>query len=140
MIPYIDMQLNVWGRWALRQERGALGYPSVSQMFREARCGGSYKSREPFGIDEYVGDTDLAVRRLNEADRQLCVQRYQLGGTADEVSARMGIGKSTLFRRIDAVHQALMGLMNDIAAEHEVVRRNVAEIEKRAVDVVGMNH
>ena len=42
----------------------------------------------------------------------------------------MGIGKSTLFRQIDAVHQALMGLMNDIAAEHEVVRRNVAEIER----------
>lgn len=85
-------------------------------MFNQMPSGDGYGSKEPFGINEYVQDTDMAVMRLCEADRSLCVEVYQIGGKSAEVAIRIGIAKRTLYDRIDRMHIALMGHLNDIAA------------------------
>lgn len=122
MIPYIEVQLCAWGRWAIKSCSRACGYPPVSPMFRDMKTSAVYGSREPFGVDEYVNETDLAVQRLGEEDRRLCVERYQVGGSADEIAARVGLSKRTLFRRIDALQVAVMEHLNVIAAESECSR------------------
>jgi hypothetical protein len=118
MIEYINVQLSIWGKWAARRNSEGLGYPSISPMFNQAQHGGSYGSQLPPGVCdcEYVRETDLAVSRLPDADRALCVQFYQHGGTAVSVAQRMGIARQRLYERLDAVHRAVMGHLNDIAA------------------------
>lgn len=118
MIPYIDMQLSIWGKWVVRSESRSLGFPSVCPMFRDASHGGAYGSREPIGVSDmiYVDQTDRAVQRLENADRVLCVEFYQRGGTAVEIAARLGIKRQRLYERIDAVHQKVMGFLNDLAS------------------------
>lgn len=114
---YMHMQLGIWGKWAARQNSRGLGYPSISPMFNQAQHGGSYGSQLPPGVCdcEYVRETDQAVQRLPEADRALCVQLYQVGGTAKEVAQRLGCAVRTLYDRLDRVHRAVMGHLNDIA-------------------------
>ncbi len=116
MIDYINMKLSIWGKWAVRRYSAGLGYPSVCPMFRLIRHGGGYRSDVPYGVDEYVMETDQAVRRLPAADVALCVEFYQRGGTGAEVARRLGIARQRLYERLDAVHRAVMGHLNDIAA------------------------
>jgi hypothetical protein len=115
---YIHMQLGIWGKWAARQNSKGLGYPSISPMFNQAQHGGSYGSQLPPGVCdcEYVRETDQAVQRLPEEDRALCVQLYQVGGTAVAVAGRLGMARQRLYERLDTVHRAVMGHLNDIAA------------------------
>jgi len=118
MIPYIDMQLSIWGKAAVRAGSRALGYPTVCPMFRDASHGGAYGSREPIGVSDmiYIDQTDRAVQRLDKPDQVLCVEFYQRGGTAVEIAARLGIRRQRLYERIDAVHHKVMGFLNDISA------------------------
>lgn len=128
MIAYVEVQLCAWGRWAQRQAARSVGYPSVSPMFRDMKAGGGYGSREPFGVDEYVQDTDLAVKRLPVSDIKVCYERYQRGGSAQDVAARLGVSKPTMFRRLDAIHQALVGHMNDIEVERDAPRSRLLNV------------
>lgn len=118
MIEYINVQLSIWGKWASRQNSKGLGYPSISPMFNQAQHGGSYSSQTPFGVYEceHIRETDLAVQRLVEEDRALCVEFYQVRGTAVDIARRLGIARQRLYERLDAVHRAVMGHLNDIAA------------------------
>lgn len=116
MIEYINVQLSVWGKWALARSTSGLGYPSVSPMWMQAQHGGVYASEVPCGVCEYVHETDQAVQRLAAPDQALCVEFYQVGGSAVAVANRLGIARRTLYDRIDAVHRAVMGHLNDIAA------------------------
>jgi hypothetical protein len=118
MIEYINVQLSIWGKWAVRRNGQGLGYPSVSPMFNQVQHGGSYGSSMPAGVCdcEYVRETDLAISRLTEDDRALCVQFYQHGGSAVSVAQRLGIARQRLYERLDTVHRAVMGHLNDIAA------------------------
>lgn len=118
MIEYINVQLSIWGKWAVRRSSAGLGYPSVSPMFSQVQHGGAYSSSIPPGICEgdYVRQTDLAVQRLDPADRALCVEFYQVSGTAVDIARRLGIARQRLYERLDVVHRAVMGHLNDIAA------------------------
>lgn len=116
MIEYIHVQLAIWGKWAVRRSSKALGYPSVSPMWRDMKHGGSYCSRSPIGICDHVQETDRAVQRLSPEDRVLCVEFYQVGGTAVAIAGRLGMARQRLYERLDAVHRAVMGHLNDIAA------------------------
>lgn len=118
MIEYINVQLSIWGKWAVRQNSNGLGYPSISPMFSQAQHGGSYSGQTPFGVCECerIRETDLAVQRLPDADRALCVEFYQRGGTAVSIAGRLGIARQRLYERLDAVHRSVMGHLNDIAA------------------------
>lgn len=114
--PYIEVQLIAWGRWASKAAARAIGYPSTSPMFNDARSSCVHESSPPFGIDEYVQDTDLAVQRLEPAMRALCVEVYQIGGTQREIAVRLHTSQSGVNRLIGTLHQQVMGHLNDIAA------------------------
>lgn len=118
MIPYADHLLCSWGQWSRRMAARAVGYPSCSPMFRDAPGGQGYASRPPLGLgrqDNAV--TDLAIQRLDPEDRRLCVEVYQVGGKTVEVAARLGWYRERVSRRLHVVHQALLGHLNDIAAD-----------------------
>jgi len=115
-IPYIEVQLCVWGEWANKHAARAIGYPSTSPMFNDAPRGDGFGSSEPFGVEEYVHDTDQAVRRLGPEMRALCVQVYQIRGRTVDIAARMGVARSTLYDRLHRMHQEVAGHLNDIAA------------------------
>lgn len=119
MIEYINVQLSIWGKWAARQNSKGLGYPSISPMFKDVKHGGTFGSQLPPGVCvlEYVRVTDQAVQRLSEQDRALCVEFYQVRGTAVEIARRLGMARQRLYERLDVVHRAVMGHLNDIAAE-----------------------
>lgn len=116
MIDYVNVQLSIWGKWAVARSTHGLGYPRVSPMFQQMQHGGVYRSREPAGVCEYVQDTDQAVQRLSAEDRVLCVEFYQRGGTGAAVARRLGLARRTLYNRIDSIHCAVLGHLNDIAA------------------------
>lgn len=118
MIPYADHLLCSWGQWSRRMAARAVGYPSCSPMFRDAAAGQGYASRPPLGLDRQDNAvTDLAVQRLDPEDRRLCVEVYQVGGKTVEVAARLGWYRERVSRRLHVVHQALLGHLNDIAAD-----------------------
>ena len=116
MIDYIHLQLSIWGRWAVRRSTSGLGYPTVSPMFKDRIGPSQYNSCEPPGVTEYVHCTDQAVARLPAEDKRLCVEFYQIGGKATEIAQRMGIRRQRLYERLDGVHCAVLGHMNDIEA------------------------
>lgn len=129
MIEYIEVQLCAWGRWALRQDSGALGYPKTSPMFREYRSGGAYSSSVPFGVQDYVDDTDAAIKRCSLDQRKLAAQMYMVGGAAGDVASRLGISRRTLYRRLDVLHLVVMDRLHDI----EIERQDFAAATKAAV-------
>ena len=114
--PYIEVQLIAWGRWASRHAARAVGYPSESPMFRQSQSSSVYGSSIPFGIEEYVMDTDKAVQRLDPPMRALCVQVYQIGGTQREIARRMRTSQASVSRMIASMHMQVMAHLNDIAA------------------------
>lgn len=118
MIDYINVQLSVWGKAMVHRGSAGLGYPSVSPMFRDASHGGAYGSREPLGVSDsvYIDETDRAVQRLCPDDQRLCVEFYQVGGTAVDIARRLGIARQRLYERVHAVHCLVLGFLNDIAA------------------------
>ena len=90
MSDYASYLLCAWGAWARRQASGALGYPRVSPMFRDAPVAKGYASKPPLGLDVTdVQATDAAVQRLSAGDRRMCVEVYQHGGTTVEIAARL---------------------------------------------------
>lgn len=122
MIEYIHTQLSIWGRWSARGASRDVGYPSVCPMFKDVRHGGAYGSAPPPGVGtahslDDVLITDQAVKRLSQDQKSIVVEYYVVGGKGDEVAKRIGIARRTLYDRLTAVQQSLLGHMNDIAAD-----------------------
>jgi len=120
MIDYVNVQLSAWGKWAARNASKGMGYSSICPMFKQAQHGGAFGPSIPAGIDvsgiDHIRDTDEAVRRLDEASRALCVEYYVIRGSSEEIANRMGVTKKTIYNRIDALHQKVLGLLNDVVA------------------------
>jgi len=97
MKAQIEVLLSMWGRWAIRRAAGALGYPRVSPMFRQAPSGDAYGSQEPLGIGEpELMLVDAAVGRLPGVLKLVVIETYQIGGSLREVGARLGVHHNTL--------------------------------------------
>lgn len=120
MIPYIDSQLSIWGKWSVAKASRGLGFSPVCPMFKQARYCGGFGSSVPVGVTidavENVLDMDAAVGRLAQEQRRLCVEFYIVRGSGEEVAGRLGMAKRTLYDRIHCVHQALLGHLNDVVA------------------------
>lgn len=101
---------------------GGTGWPSTSSMFKDAPSGQSHCSKPPLGVGSQSSEcevTDQAVQRLKCSDQQLfdlAVAFYKTGGTGQEIATRLGIGKRTLYDRLDSLHQKMIGHLNDIEA------------------------
>lgn len=120
MIDYVNVQLSAWGKWSARNASKGMGYSPICPMFKQAQHGGAFGSSIPVGVDvsgiDHIRDTDEAVRRLDAASRALCVEYYVIRGSSEEISKRMGVTKKTIYNRIDALHQKVLGLLNDVVA------------------------
>lgn len=89
-------------------------------MFKDAPSGVvPAASRPPLGVGGQASEceeTDLAVRRLPEADRLLLNEVYVVGGTTKAVAERLGWHRQRVPERLDAAGQRLLGLLNDVVA------------------------
>lgn len=120
IILVVNHMLCSWGRWSARQRDGGNGYPRMSPMFNLSPKGGSYESHCP-DIDQDLLDTDEAIKRLEQKDRVLCIEIYQIGGSGRAIAKRLNMSQMGYIRnvmRVDLprIHRELMGHLNDISA------------------------
>lgn len=120
IIFHIDHLLCAWGRWSARQRDGGNGYPRISPMFNDMPKGDAYESHCP-NIEQDQLDTDTAISRLDQPDRAICVEIYQVGGSSREIAGRMGMPRTSYDRKVlrialPRIHRELMGHLNDISA------------------------
>jgi len=89
-------------------------------MFVGARFDGIYGSKPPVGVevcgDDHVQDTDAAVNRLDVTMRKLAIEYYVVGGSAVDVSRRLGVARQRMYERLHALHQSVLGHLNDVVA------------------------
>lgn len=120
MIPYIDTQLSIWGKWSMARASKGLGYPSTCPMFKDARHGGAFGSLPPLGVSldsiDTIEDTDKAVRRLSEDNRTLAIEFYVHHRSGVDLAKQLGVSRSRLYERLHSLHQSMLGLLNNVVA------------------------
>lgn len=104
----IEVLLSMWGRWAIKRASGALGYPSVSPMFRDEPQGDSYGPGIPLGTCEAdILAVDAAVGRLPDVLRLTVMHVYQRGGSMRSIAVRMGVHHLAVGKYLAAAHDKI---------------------------------
>lgn len=120
MISYIDTQLSIWGKWSIAKASKGIGFSATCPMFKDVRPSGVFASQPPMGVTvdslDDILSTDAAVQRLSNDQRRLAVEFYVIGGKGGDVAVRLGLERRTLYNRLQALHQAVLGHLNDVVA------------------------
>lgn len=105
MIQWIDSILHSWGRWAVRHEYAAIGFPATSAMFRDTPSSAVFESRLPFGLsDDDYRDVDAAVKGLPEHQRAAVTLKYVLRLGRTRCCRELGCGDASFVHLIDLSH------------------------------------
>lgn len=131
MIEYIDIQLSVWGRWVMRRASQGLGYPQVSPMFRDWRAPSRFDSRPPFGVEDCVDDINTALQRCPQELRNVAFAVYVVLGTGDATATLLGVSRATVYRRLDALHAAVLDQLHEIELDRQEAARAIRRTQAR---------
>lgn len=104
----IEVLLSMWGKWAIRRDSGALGYPSVSPMFRDSPRTDAFGSAPPLGFSESdILEVDAAVMRLPTGLRVVVIEVYQRCGSMRKAARRLGFSVQSVGKYLDAAHDKI---------------------------------
>ena len=113
MIVYINARLNAWAEWHARRGDSGLGFPRECSYTRlQARSGSGFKAE----VDDAAWETHRGVNALIIERRAAVFSFYVRRGLVIQKARDCGCSVATLYRRIDAAHQDLLGWLNDEAA------------------------
>jgi len=104
----IKVLLSRWGRWAIKRDSGALGYSSVSPMFRDAPAGDSYGETLPIGIaGSDLLAVDAAVMRLPDVLKLVVLYIYQRNQSLRAAAQQLGVSHQSAGKYLEQAHQKI---------------------------------
>lgn len=108
MIEWIDRLLSRWGRWSVRRESSALGYGSVSPMFRDCATGGGWSPEYDTGFTPRdLIECEAAVNGLPLVIRVVVIAHYQRGKGTRETAAACGVSCKTVTQYLGQAHEQM---------------------------------
>lgn len=121
MKAQIEVLLSLWGKWAVRRESKALGFPSISPMFRDSPRGDAYGSAPPMGFAEAdILFVDAAVMRLTDVHRLVVIECYQRPGSFRDHAMRLGIHHKSMTQYLNQAHEKIDIDIRDQCAQNPV--------------------
>lgn len=105
----IVVLLAAWGRWANAHIAKAVGYPSVSPMFRDTPSGVAVSS-VPVGVCSGHDDMqaiDDAIRRLPGVLRMAVIEVYQFQKSQNEAGRSMGISQPSVAKYLNEAYRLI---------------------------------
>ena len=114
-IEWIDREMQRWGK-ALRDGRGALGFPSQSAEVRAIEGSGAKDAADGF-VPEDVARIERAVLAM-DVDLQVVVKEFYMTGHSGEVVAdrlsrklKKKVSRQSLYQMIDRSHYFIDGYL-----------------------------
>lgn len=108
MIAQIDLLLCRWGRWSIKRDSSALGYGSVSPMFRDAPSGGGWgRGSDPGFTEADVIACDGAVMALPVVQRVIVILHYQRQDSLRATARECGVSKEAAGRYLAQAHHSI---------------------------------
>lgn len=105
MIEWIDRLLHRWGRWSVRRESSALGYGSISPMFRDCATGGGWSPESDAGFTPRdLIDCEAAVNALPLGLRIVVIAHYQRAGGVRETARTCGFSPKSVTQYLGQAH------------------------------------
>lgn len=109
MIDWIDRLLYRWGRWSVRRESSALGYGSVSPMFRDCATSGGWSPECDAGFTPRdLLECESAVNALPLVLRVVVIAHYQRARNTRDTAQACGVSCKTVTQYLGQAHQAMM--------------------------------
>lgn len=114
----LESRLLNWGRWVRQGNAVRLGYPGVTVLARLVPRMVS-SAWDPVDVDD-AERVDGLVLRLDAADRQLIRLTYSTQKTTSEISRRLGVARSTYYRRLEVARAVLLSMALELKCEDAV--------------------